>query len=350
MCNYRVSIVIPCYNNGYLLSKMIDCVLRQTYTDWELIVVDDCSTDNTQNIVNEYVKTDKRIKLLIRDREPKGAQTCRNIGMNNAVGKFIVIFDADDLISNTCIEKRVTFMKNNQGVDYASFPARSFTDEKHLPAFSDKGKKYGVGDDNTDLLSCLLKADYSVIVWTNIYKKISLTNLQWDEKVKVYQDFDFAVSVVLSDLKHKFSELQEVDYFYRRIGAGNTTSSNFVSQEKCDSTIYLFSKTLDKLKLRSDYTKRRKEFGKFIVLHYERLIIDGKRKKLDEYLSFCKKYYNVLYGKLFFISKLTLSIKNLVFRKLLLHLLMSFLFFRKQSAMVFKSAIKQKIKMIIRKL
>ena len=346
MPNCRVSIVIPCYNNGYLLSKMIDCVLQQTYSDWELIIVDDCSTDNTQDIVREYAKKDIRIKFLIRDREPKGAQTCRNIGMNNVTSEFIVIFDADDLVSNTCIEKRVEFMINNSTVDYASFPAQSFTDDAHLPAFFDEGKKYGVGDENTDLLSCLLKADYSVIVVTNIYRTSSLANLRWDEKVKVYQDFDLAVSVALSGLNHRFSALQEIDYFYRRNDCRNTISSNFVSQEKCDSTVYLFSKTLDKLKLRSDYNKRKKELGQFIVLHYERLIVDGVRKKANEYLSFCKKYYCLLYVKLLVISILTSPVKKTIFRKLILHLCLSVFFFRKQSIGI----LKHKIKMVIKKL
>ncbi|MCL2074009.1 MAG: glycosyltransferase family 2 protein [Marinilabiliaceae bacterium] len=349
MCNYLVSIVIPCFNNGHLLSKMIDSVIRQTYIKWELIIVDDCSSDNTPNVVLKFAKKDKRIKFFIRDRAPKGAQTCRNIGMSNSDGEFIMIFDADDLISDTCLEKRVEFMKNNPDIDYASFPARSFTNEEQLPSFLDKGKKYGVGDDKTDILSCLLKTDYSVIVWTNIYRRLTILNIKWDERVKVYQDFDFAVSVIFKGLIHKFSNSKEIDYFYRRSDCENTTSSNYVSTEKCDSTIYLFSKTLNKLKLRSDFKKRRKEFKHFIVLQFKRLVIDGNKKKVYDFLNFCKKYYNVSYIKLFIICILAICIKNITIRKILLNFLICILFFRKKTITKVSSTLKKTTKMIIKK-
>jgi glycosyltransferase involved in cell wall biosynthesis len=335
----KISIVIPCYNNGNLLSKMIDCILEQTYIHWELIVVDDVSSDNTEEIVKEHALKDTRIRLLVRNRLPKGAQTCRNIGLANAIGEFVVFFDADDLISNTCLEKRIEFMQNNPLIDYASFPAQSFNNNKHLPVFSENVKCFGVGNENTNILSDLLKADYSAIGWTNIYRKNSLFNLFWDEKVKVYQDFDFAISEVLAGLKHKFSNSKEFDYFYR-VGNGDTISSNYVSQEKCDSTIYLFSKTLHSLKHRSDYNKRKREFYQFIVLHFERLILNGEKQKVNDYLAFVKRFYSLFYFILYFISNITLFVKNKSIRKLTLYLLTLIFFFRKGSFLAFGSALK----------
>ena len=95
----NLSVIIPCYNNGKLLAEMLDCCLRQTYSDWEVIIVDDGSTDDTSSIVSEYVQKDARIQYHTRERSPKGSVVCRNIGFELSSGKYIIHFDADDLIS-----------------------------------------------------------------------------------------------------------------------------------------------------------------------------------------------------------------------------------------------------------
>lgn len=325
-----VSIIIPTYNSFDYLEKMIECVLDQSFTNWELIIVDDQSTDKTPQLIKKHTDKDDRIKFFIRDRAPKGAQTCRNIGMDRARGTFLMILDSDDLISRNCVENRVKLISNNQDVDYISFPAKSFNNEKKLPTFYGKGHTYGIGNEKTDILSSLLKANYSSIVWTNIYKASSLKRIRWDEKVKVYQDFDFALTGVLSGLKHKFSNTKEIDYYYR-IGQPNTISSDFVSNEKASSTIYLFSKTLDLLKKRNDYTKRKKEFLRFVVVHFERLATDGDKSKINEYLLFLKGYYSSFVSySLFFISKIAIIFKNSKTRKRILYLLILLRFWHKR--------------------
>ena len=79
----KVSIVIPSYNTSTLLKKMVDCILAQNYNDWELLIVDDVSTDDTVAMLNAY--SDNRIKTIIRSRLPKGGQTCRNTDRKSVV-------------------------------------------------------------------------------------------------------------------------------------------------------------------------------------------------------------------------------------------------------------------------
>ena len=84
-----LSVIIPCFNNGKFLKEMMDCCLRQTFVDWELIIVDDQSTDNTTHqLIQEYVLRDNRIKFYVRDRLPKGSVVCRNIGFDKSCGKI----------------------------------------------------------------------------------------------------------------------------------------------------------------------------------------------------------------------------------------------------------------------
>ena len=126
MHNKIVSIVIPNFNNTQYLKEIVDCIKRQTFLDWELIVVDDVSTDNSYEFALELAISDSRITVLQRDRLPKGGQTCRNIGLKNAKGKYVIFLDSDDLISDNCLKQRVEFMQNNLDIDFGIFKAHSF--------------------------------------------------------------------------------------------------------------------------------------------------------------------------------------------------------------------------------
>lgn len=90
-----VSVIIPTYNREKVLSKSIESVLKQTYENWELIIVDDRSTDNTKELVSSFMRQDERIKYIVNDRK-KGPSGARNCGMLHATGKYIAFLDSDD--------------------------------------------------------------------------------------------------------------------------------------------------------------------------------------------------------------------------------------------------------------
>jgi len=339
MTDIKVTVIIPCFNNGVLLTEMIGCISRQTITNWELIVVDDQSTDSSPNIVKEFEKNDKRIKLIVRNREPKGSATCRNIGFENAQGEYIMHLDADDLISDTCLEHRVKFLNQNLDIDYASFPAKSFVNSRNKEEFILGDGTWGMGT-NKDLLSCFLTVNYPFSGWTNIYRKKSIVKLPWDENVKIYTDFSFIVPCILHGLKHKFSNTSNFDYYYRINYGSNNMCTSFVKPEKNKSTIYLFNKTLNSLSSKSDYKKRKKEFLQFVILHFERLVFDGKRKDLNIFLDFIYKQYHSQYILFYIVSKSTNTIKNKKFKRLIFLLLMIVLLGNKKHFIAIKNQIK----------
>ena len=105
MSSTLVSIVIPAYNREDLISETLDSILVQSYKDWECLIVDDGSTDNTVEVVNKYVQQDNRIKLYERpSTKLKGANACRNIGLKESQGAYIVFFDSDDLMTENHLE------------------------------------------------------------------------------------------------------------------------------------------------------------------------------------------------------------------------------------------------------
>ena len=287
-----LSVIIPCFNSSKYLREMLQCIGKQSLANWELLLVDDGSNDDTLHIARRYADRDARIKIYNRCREPKGSVTCRNIGFDNSIGKYIIHFDADDLIAPTCFEKRVDFMEKNPDIDYASFPAKSFTDSSNLPLFSDGNKTWGCGTEEEDILARFLKVDYPFSVWCNIYRRDSVKDFHWDEKVKIYTDFSFIIPMILAGKKHKYSNLNQVDYFYRKSESGQNMCSNFVSSEKCESTIYLFKKTLESIKKYPNYQRYKKCFFNFILLHFFRLAVKHDDLEVNKYCVFLKEYYN----------------------------------------------------------
>jgi teichuronic acid biosynthesis glycosyltransferase TuaG len=92
-----ISIVMPIYNGAILVGETLDSIINQSYDCWELIIVNDKSTDNTVNIVNKYIQKDSRIKLINLDKNCGGPARPRNIGIENSKGEFVALIDADDI-------------------------------------------------------------------------------------------------------------------------------------------------------------------------------------------------------------------------------------------------------------
>lgn len=105
-----VSIIMPSYNTGLYIADSIQSVIEQTYQNWELIIVDDCSVDNTDEVVAEF--QDQRIHYLKNDTN-SGAAVSRNRALREAKGKWIAFLDSDDLWYPTKLEEQISFMTKN---------------------------------------------------------------------------------------------------------------------------------------------------------------------------------------------------------------------------------------------
>jgi len=106
-----VSVIMPSYNTGKYIEKTINSVLSQTYENWELIIVDDCSDDDTDDAVKPYL-SDERIKYFKNDKNC-GAAVSRNYALRQAKGKWIAFLDSDDLWTTDKLEKQIAFMEKN---------------------------------------------------------------------------------------------------------------------------------------------------------------------------------------------------------------------------------------------
>lgn len=116
-----VSIITPVYNAEKFLEDTIKSVIKQSYKNWELILVDDCSKDSSSDIIKKYKENDDRIKYIKLEKN-SGASISRNTGIKNANGRFIAFVDSDDLWKEKKLEKQIDYMiKNEVGFSFTSY-------------------------------------------------------------------------------------------------------------------------------------------------------------------------------------------------------------------------------------
>lgn len=133
-----VSIIVPVYNKEHFLAQTIESVQRQSYKEWELILIDDCSTDNSMEIAESYKRYDGRIRP-IRQVQNQGAAKTRNRGVEEAKGRYLCFLDADDLWEPDKLYRQITFMEEQQcafcfmGYEFADEQANGLGKIVHVP-------------------------------------------------------------------------------------------------------------------------------------------------------------------------------------------------------------------------
>ena len=132
--NSLVSIITPSYNSAKFIKECVESVISQTYTNWEMIIVDDSSNDNSKQKIAILSENDSRVKTIFLD-DNIGAAGARNVAIQKAKGKYIAFLDSDDLWAPHKLEKQIYFMsKNNIGFSFTAYQVISedSLDYKHI--------------------------------------------------------------------------------------------------------------------------------------------------------------------------------------------------------------------------
>ena len=129
-----LTIIMPVFNHRDEVRTMIDSIRPNDFCGWELLAIDDGSEEDTLQLLYHYAEEDSRIRGVRRDRQPKGAQTCRNIGLEMTRGEFVIVFDSDDYIAPYCLRQRVEMLCKRPELDFMVFPSGIYVDEKFVTA------------------------------------------------------------------------------------------------------------------------------------------------------------------------------------------------------------------------
>lgn len=240
-----ISIIVPCYNQSLYMRETLDCLKKQTYQNWECVIVNDGSTDNTLEIAKEYVANDHRYILV--DKTNGGLADARNAGIKASHGRYILPLDSDDLISPSYTEKAVYLLEQHPELELVYCRAKFFgdrNDEWILPTFDYTLLMY----QNLIFCSCIYRR--------SDYDKTSGYN---PNMIYGWEDWDFLLSLL--NKNSKVYKIPEVLFFYRKHGTSMLSTTNKHSQELYNQLISnhidlyypLLYKIITSKKLESNY-------------------------------------------------------------------------------------------------
>lgn len=185
----KLTIIIPTYNSEKYIEKCIISILKQTYTNLEIIIIDDNSSDNTYEICQKIQKNDLRIKLL-RNSKNVGVSITRNLGIDIATGEYITFVDSDDYIEENLYEKLIEKIEN-ENIDIAMC---NFYMELNSKDTRINGENKEMVLDKGKILDYMFLPDYYCgFVWNKIYKTdiIKSNNLRFDNNIFICEDMLF---------------------------------------------------------------------------------------------------------------------------------------------------------------
>ncbi len=225
------SIIVPVYNAEKWLEDTVGSVISQSNSDWELLLVEDGSTDNSKDVVAQFAANDPRIKAIFK--ENSGVSAARNRGLKEATGEYIIFLDADDMLAENTLSTYSDIIAGHPGLEIikASHYVKNF-DKFFETRFAQK--RIGCEDKMLDGAELLEKvAWYHCVIYAYCYRSsfLKTNNLQFIEGASYLEDGAFVVSV-LRNAKHCYYS-PKCTYVYRYQESGTSLSNN-ISRQKTE--------------------------------------------------------------------------------------------------------------------
>lgn len=248
MDSQLVSIIIPTFNRSHLLSDVLNSVIEQTHTHWECIIVDDGSTDDTLNILENYCNQDKRFRFYKRpNNRPKGANACRNYGFEKSKGNFVNWFDSDDIMKSDFLESKLNLMQDDLDMVFS-----------YGAYFKDNVLDYEVSKPKVEgTILNFIKGTFYLSTPGPLWKRSFLVNkMLFDENRHKIQDIEFHFRMLIENLNFRCYEANFL-FFIRRGEERISSKSGLTTRKLYDVFKYhynalLFSDKIDK-KDRQEY-------------------------------------------------------------------------------------------------
>ncbi|SPP99895.1 hypothetical protein NBG4_130018 [Candidatus Sulfobium mesophilum] len=207
-----VSVIIPTYNYCVFLRDAIRSVQEQTFANWECLVIDDGSTDDTRQLVEAISARDRRVRYFYQKNQ--GLSAARNTGSRESVGDFLQFLDSDDLIERSKLELQVEYFMNHPDVDIVYGDARYFSTERPLERlYSKDGKNRAwmskASGKGSEILRHLIAKNLMVVSSPLIRRKVIESCGLFDESLKAHEDWDYWIRCALNDINFAYLDLPE---------------------------------------------------------------------------------------------------------------------------------------------
>ena len=191
----QISVIVPVYNVEKYLSRCIESILSQTFTDFELLLIDDGSTDRSGEICDEYAKKDTRIRVF--HKENSGVSAARNLGLDNAKGEWISFVDSDDWVENDYLEKLI----QGKNFELIFVGIQSYNNTMSTNRILANFEKTEIYVDDINIENKIINNDLLAIgfCWGKLYKKFILTlyHIRFNESISNHEDHIFYFDYLL---------------------------------------------------------------------------------------------------------------------------------------------------------
>lgn len=292
MQNPKLSIIVPVYNVEQYLSRCIDSILSQSFTDFELLLIDDGSTDGSGVICDEYAQMDSRVRVF--HKENGGVSSARNVGLDNARGEWMYFIDSDDELMENSMKILVECISDEVDMVLAGF-------EEY---YEDGNLKYSIPLRVKELLSpsesvlvCYEKYSryyrYLGYLWIRLFRKDKIDNhrIRFDESIAVKEDTLFIVQYLCSCTGKTFFTTEPIYRYYRRESSVMTSlKGNW--NEKYLTSFYAIQKMLYAIECSFPKEKKLITVAKEEELDRLNRIIKKQEKAGVEDLAMQKELYN----------------------------------------------------------
>lgn len=205
----KISIIIPTLNRAHLIGNTLDSILAQIYKNWECIVVDDGSTDYTDELLEFYCKNDSRIQYHHRPKDRlKGANACRNYGFELSKGEYVNWFDSDDLMEPHCLQEKIISLFHSKDDACVCNSYYFYDDNKEL------GITYKNLSNSEDLLIDYLTGTININSQVILWKRSFVVDFEFNENLHRAQELDFHFRILKSK-KPRVIFIDEILVFIR---------------------------------------------------------------------------------------------------------------------------------------
>lgn len=282
-----VSIIIPVYNREGLIGETLASIRCQKYQNWECIIVDDGSTDDTKKVILKLSEIDPRIKFYERPSSHlPGGNGARNYGFIKSIGQYVHWFDSDDIMEAENIERKVFLLDNFPQYDYCISQVRYFDSHYHLNKFYHINENLKI---KSDLYREYILGNISILNVNPLWRKNVLEREElYDESIKQLQDLDFFSRVIFKN--RDLGIINEVLISIRR---GNQSITTFNKKIKIHTESYL--KVRSRIVLRTPKDREIVLFCLKDVLWCMRLkMSERKYCEAQECLNFIDNYKNLI--------------------------------------------------------
>jgi teichuronic acid biosynthesis glycosyltransferase TuaG len=297
----KISVITPAFNSGNYIAQSIEAVQSQTFTDWELIIVDDGSTDNTKGIVEEFIKSDSRIKYIYQANGKQGK--ARNIAISEANGEYLAFLDSDDLWVPNKLEKQLACILEKK-VDLVftqgwSFQSSIEEDVKEVDT------PLGI-QKNSQLLMKQLYGYGLPILSVLVKTKVVLNVGGFEEDLRVQNAEDYQLWLKICDAGYTFYGMNE-RLFYYRVHPNQVTAEDSIAMKQVIWATYLTQfKSIEPKSIRKITHQR---INRFLIYGLDSLSKD----KLTEIISLYKAPLNNYF--LFYITTMLFKISPSMLKK-----------------------------------